>query len=130
MAYMSVPDGTPDDNYDAVGQFTSDGRGNTGTINFTAYVGGDGSTSINISEAGVRYNFSAGVARLSFPTSGTLAVSGTQVMYISPDGNFIFGGSSSFWDFFVGVRKGSATSLTGLYYTAGLSEDASHLNTA
>jgi len=130
MAYMSVPDGDPNDNYDAIGQFTSDGRGNIGTINFTAYDGGDGATPINISETGVRYNFSAGVARLSFPTSGNLAVAGTQVMYISPDGNFIFGGSSAFWDFFVGVRKGSATSLSGLYYTAGLSEDASQLGTA
>ena len=130
MAYMSVPDGNPADNYDAIGQFTADGRGNIGTINFTAYDGGDGATPINISETGIRYNFSANVARLSFPTSGNLAVSGTQVMYISPDGNFIFGGSSSFWDFFVGVRKGSAASLTGLYYTAGLSNDASQLNTA
>jgi len=129
MAYMSVPDGDPADNYDAIGQFTADGRGNIGTINFTAYDGGDGATPINISESGVRYNFSAGVARLTFPTSGNLAVSGTQVMYISPDGNFIFGGSSNFWDFFVGVRKGSATSLGGLYYTAGLAEDASQLNT-
>lgn len=129
MAYMSVTDGNPSDTYDAIGQFTADGRGNIGTVNFTAYIGAGGASPINISETGVRYNFTSGVGRLSFPTSGNLAVSGTQVMYISPDGNFVFGGASDFWDFFVGVRKGSAASLGGLYYTAGLSEDASQLNT-
>jgi uncharacterized protein (TIGR03437 family) len=56
-------------------------------------------------------------------------VAGTQVTYISPDGNFIFGGASDFWDFFVGVKKGTAASLGGLYYEAGLSEDASQLLT-
>jgi len=129
MSYMAVA-GNPANNYDAIGQFTADGRGNIGTINFTAYVGGGGATPINVPETGVRYNFSAGVGRLSFPTSGTTAVAGTQIIYISPDGNFIFGGASDFWDFFVGVKKGSAASLGGLYYTAGLSEDASQLSTA
>jgi len=131
MSYMALLNdqfGDPGSNYDALGQFNSDGRGNIGTVNFTAYLGAN-ATAINVPETGVRYTFSAGVGRLSFPTSGNVAVAGTQIMYISPDGNFIFGGSSNYWDFFVGVRKGSATSLGGLYYTAGLSQDSSQLNT-
>ena len=131
IAYMSVPDGNPGDNYDALGQFTADGRGNIGTVSFTAYTGAGGSSAIPVSESGVRYTFSNGAANLSFPTSGNPAVGGTQFLYISPDGNFVFGGSNSFWDFFVGVRKGTAASFGGgsTYYQAGLTEDASQLGT-
>jgi uncharacterized protein (TIGR03437 family) len=131
LAYMNFPDGTPGATYDALGQLTADGRGNIGTVSFTAYVGG-GATPIPLTETGVRYIFSNGAGNISFPTSGTPAIRGTQFMYISPDGNFIFGGSNSFWDFFVGVRKGTAPSFggTSTYYQAGLSEDASLLNSA
>jgi uncharacterized protein (TIGR03437 family) len=138
MAYFSVPDGDPGDNYDALAQFTADGRGNIGTVNFTAYTGLSGSSPIPVAEAGVHYVFSNGAGNISFPTASNEAVAGTQFLYISPDGNFIFGGSANFWDFFVGVRKGTATSLGGtsasgvcqpqcLYYQAGLSEDSSQL---
>ena len=44
IAYMNVLDGTPGDNYDALGQFTADGRGNIGTVSFTAYFGSDGTS--------------------------------------------------------------------------------------
>ena len=49
-------------------------------------------------------------------------------MYISPDGNFVFGGSPQGWDMFVGVRTGIGTpSFSGLYYQAGLDQNASTL---
>jgi len=132
IAYMNVLDGTPGANYDALGQFTADGRGNIGTVNFTAYLGSNGSSAIPLAETGVRYTFSNGAGNLSFPTSSNQVITGTQFLYISPDGNFIFGGSNSYWDMFVGVRKGTAASFGGksTYYQAGLSEDASQLNTA
>jgi uncharacterized protein (TIGR03437 family) len=130
IAYMNVLDGSPGNTYDALGQFTADGRGNIGTATFTAYLGASGSTAIPITEPGVRYIFSNGAGNISFPTSGNPAVRGTQFLYISPDGNFVFGGSNSNWDFFVGVRKGTAASFGGTYYQAGLSEDASALATA
>jgi uncharacterized protein (TIGR03437 family) len=129
MAYMNFgsTDGSPGANYDALGQFTADGRGNIGTVNFTGYFGASGTAAFNVSEPGVRYIFSNGAANLTFPTSGNPAVAGTQFLYISPDGNFVFGGSPNFWDFFVGVRKGTTASFGGTYYQAGLSEDASQL---
>lgn len=132
IAYMNVLDGTPGNNYDALGQFTADGRGNIGTVNFTGYLGSGGANSFNVAEPGVRYIFSNGAFNLTFPTSGSPAVAGTQFLYISPDGNFVFGGSNNYWDFFVGVRKGSAASFGGnaTYYQAGLSEDASQLSSA
>jgi uncharacterized protein (TIGR03437 family) len=129
IAYMNVLDGTPGNNYDALGTFTADGRGNIGTVNFTGYFGSSGTASFTVAENGVRYIFSNGAANVSFPTSGNPAVGGTQFMYVSPDGNFVFGGSPNNWDFFVGVRKGTAASFGGgsTYYQAGLSEDASQL---
>ena len=130
MAYMNVLDGTPGNNYDAFGQFKADGRGGIGTVNFTAYLGSGGNTALSVREDGVRYTFSNGAGNLSFPTSGNTAVFGTQILYISPDGNFIFGGSNNNWDFFVGVRNGSAASFGGTYSQAGLSEDASQLTSA
>ena len=47
------------------------------------------------------------------------------MLYTSPDGNFIFGGYSSGWDMFVGVRtSGSApTNFNGLYYQMGIDAD-------
>jgi hypothetical protein len=95
IAYMNVLDGSPGNTYDALGQFTADGRGNIGTATFTAYLGASGSTAIPITEPGVRYIFSNGAGNISFPTSGNPAVRGTQFLYISPDGNFVFGGSNS-----------------------------------
>jgi uncharacterized protein (TIGR03437 family) len=52
-------------------------------------------------------------------------------MYISPDGNFIFGGSKSVIDFFVGVRKasGAPPRLDGLYYSAGINYIPGSLDT-
>ena len=47
----------------------------------------------------------------------------TEVPYISPDGNFVFGGSPLGWDFFVGVRTGARhAEFSGLYYQAGIDE--------
>src|SRR6185437_13870266 len=50
--------------------------------------------------------------------------SGQTYMYMSPDGNFVFGGSPNGYDMFVGVRNagsGTSTPLTdGLYYESGL----------
>ncbi len=57
-------------------------------------------------------------------------ITGQKYLYISPDGNFIFGGSPQGWDMFVGVRtSSSAPSFGGLYYQAGLDQDESTLLT-
>ena len=71
----------------------------------------------------VAYAFSNGAASLGFPVSGSL-VSGTKFLYISPDGNFVFGGSPTGWDFFVGVRTGTgAPNFGGLLPSqAGIDE--------
>jgi uncharacterized protein (TIGR03437 family) len=54
-------------------------------------------------------------------------VTGQKFLYISPDGNFVFGGAPEGFDMFVGVRTGSGASLSGLYYQAGIDQDESTL---
>jgi uncharacterized protein (TIGR03437 family) len=106
-------------------QVNPNGAGSLGNISATGYVGYNGSTVIPQSISNVAYNFSNGAANLAFPSSTGL-ISGQKFLYISPDGNFVFGGSPTGWDFFVGVRTGSgAPNFGGLnvpYYQAGVDE--------
>jgi uncharacterized protein (TIGR03437 family) len=126
VAYMNFPDGTIQDNYDALFQLNPDGNGNLGTVNFTGYVG-DGTSPFNLSESSVKYFFSNGAAVVTFPNSSTAAIVGQEYLYFSADGNFVFGGAPNGFDMLVGVRPGSASTLSGLYYQAGLDSDESTL---
>ena len=109
-------------------QLNPDGAGNLGTVNISGYVGGGGATAYSQSSANLKYAFSNGAASINFPTSSSATlVSGQKYVYISPDGNFIFGGSPQGFDFFVGVRMGTGTpSFNGLFYQAGIDEDESN----
>jgi uncharacterized protein (TIGR03437 family) len=96
------------------------GDGSLGTVALSGYVGGS-STAVSQSINGVPYTLSNGAGNISFPISSTNLVSGIHVLYISPDGSFVFGGSPNGWDMFVGVRTGSGTpNFSGLYYQAGM----------
>ena len=113
---------------DALFTMTADGQGNIGTVNVTSYLGASATASTQ-SLSGVTYAFINGAAQLKLGgarTSSTL-VAGTELMYISPDGNFIFGGSASGYDMFVGVRAATSapSNYDGLYYQAGLDLDES-----
>jgi uncharacterized protein (TIGR03437 family) len=127
LAYMSF-DGNPADTIGGMLQLNSDGAGNLGTVGFTGYVGQTGATKYTQSLPSVKYIFSGGAAVVTFATSTSAVLSGQYYMYISPDGNFVVGGSRFGFDLFVGVRTGSGTqSLGGLYYEAGLDQDESTL---
>jgi uncharacterized protein (TIGR03437 family) len=109
---------------DALITFTADGQGNIGTANVTGYIS-DNSSAGTESLTGVTYAFTNGAAQLNFGGSNTALVEGTELLYISPDGNFVFGGSANGFDMFVGVRSATSnpTNYTGLYYQAGLDLD-------
>ncbi len=137
MAYMNFPFnifngyGSPGDAYDALATLNPDGAGSAGTMNVTAYAASNGNTPIPGVETNVRYVFGNGAGTLIIPfSSGSSGIPGNQVLYISPDGNLIFGGSpatsNSPFDMFVGVRTGAGTP-NGLYYQAGLQDDASQV---
>ena len=106
---------------DAVFTMTANGAGNIGNINVTGYIG-TSSTPSTESLSGVTYNFQNGGAQLAFGGSSTSLISGTEVLYVSPDGNFVFGGSVNGFDMFAGVRNATSnpTNYQALYYQAGL----------
>ncbi len=114
---------------DAMFSMTADGQGNIGNVSVTAYTG-SGSSASTESLTGVTYSFANGAAQLKLGGSRTITnsvpsgdlVSGTELLYVSPDGNFIFGGLYDGYDIFVGVRSTSSppSNFAGLYYQAGL----------
>jgi uncharacterized protein (TIGR03437 family) len=110
-------------------QMNPDGAGNSGSLNLTGYVAEGGSTQLTQSVASVKYSLQNGAVILPLPTpSNANLIAGTKWLYITPDGNFAFGGSPTGFDMLVGVRTGSATpSFSGLFYQAGMDEDASTL---
>src|SRR5579871_2425165 len=128
VSYMDLSSGSPLGAIGALLQLNPDGAGNLGNVSISGYYGQNGSSVITQSAPAVRYTFQNGAAVVTFPTSNTLLVTGQKYLYISPDGNFVFGGSPTSWDMFVGVRAASsAPNLGGLYYQAGIDEDDSQL---
>lgn len=113
---------------DALFTMTADGSGSISAVNVTAYIGGN-ATAATQNISGVTYAFSNGAAQVKFggKRGGSTILAGTEVLYISPDGNFIFGGSSNGYDMFVGVRAAASapSNYAGLYYQAGLDLDES-----
>jgi uncharacterized protein (TIGR03437 family) len=115
---------------DALLTMTANGQGTIGTVNVTGYVGTN-STASTETLTGVTYAFSNGAAQLNFGgTAGSGLIAGTELLYITPDGNFIFGGSYNGFDMFAGVRAATSnpSNYDGLYYQAGLDLDNSTLS--
>ncbi len=116
---------------DALFTMTADGQGNIGTVNATDYLNGSG-TATTQTLSGVTYTFANGAAQLKLggKRNTTTLLAGTELLYISPDGNFVFGGSDDSWDMFVGVRAATSppSNYQGLYYQAGLDLDTAATN--
>lgn len=127
MMQVDSPSGSPSDTIETQFTLNPDGNGNLGTVRVAGYIAGYGSASQNVSNA--RYFFSNGAANVNFGNaSSTSLIAGTEYLYFSPDGNFVFGGSPTGWDMIVGVRSPStAPAFSGLYYQAGLNQDESQL---
>ena len=131
LAYINFPDGYVKDAVQANFQLKVGTPGDLGAVQVTAYQGSglfpQSDSSGNISENSLSYFFSNGAYNFSFPKSG-VPVAATQFLYTSPDASFVFGGSPTGWDIFVGVQTGANSSnFGGLYYQAGIDEDESHL---
>src|SRR5581483_4252871 len=128
VADMDFPDGTVTDNRDSWFQLTADGQGNISPINVQGYIAASGST-VTQTISGAHYSFSNEAANVAL--GGTLTnsnlIAGNKILYISPDGNLIFGGAPDGWDMFVGVRvssgPGANNTFNGLYYQGGIVED-------
>jgi uncharacterized protein (TIGR03437 family) len=118
---------------DALFNMTADGQGNIGNITATTY-SATNTTPTTQSLSGVTYAFTNGAAEIKFggKTGSSNLIAGTHLLYISPDGNFIFGGSYLGYDMFVGVRAATSppSNYNGLYYQAGLALDESTAGSA
>ena len=117
LADMDAPNGIS-----SMFQMNPDGAGNLGNVTITGYIEGYGSSLATQTSTGVRYTNPGGAEVVTFanPSNASLIL-GQKYLYISPDGNFVFGGSPTSWDFLVGIRTASGTpSFGGLYYQAGI----------
>jgi uncharacterized protein (TIGR03437 family) len=129
LAHFDVTNGQVTNMRDAWVQFNANGAGGYSNGTATGFVEpGTGvvtsaPAAANQSIGNNTYAFSNGAANINFGTGGTL-IAGNKILYTTPDGNFVFGGSTTGWDFFVGVRNSTSQPLLdGLYYQAGLYED-------
>jgi uncharacterized protein (TIGR03437 family) len=108
---------------DALFTMTADGQGNIGNVSVNGYTGSS-ATPVTQSLTGATYTFTNGAAavKLGGTRNSSTLVAGDELLYISPDGNFIFGGNYSGYDMFVGVRAATSppTNFDSLYYQAGL----------
>ena len=127
VAYVNFPNLNMDQARDALYQIKPDGNGGLASVNAGGFIGGD-YTPVNQVVDNATYSFTAGVGTLGF--GGTLTaqnlLAGEQRLYVSPDGEFIFGGGTNAWDMFVGVRVASDVppdALNGLFYSAGVDLD-------
>jgi uncharacterized protein (TIGR03437 family) len=112
---------------DATFVFNSTGAGSIGNISASGWYldPNFGPTPVSQNLSGTHYTFTNGAANVTFGGSQTLLPSGV-LLYISPDGNFIFGGTFNGFDMYVGVRVTSGTpTFNGLYYEAGIDFDGS-----
>jgi len=135
MVDIDFPSGVVTDTRETTFQLRPDGNGNVGSVQLTGYIAGAGSKVItqNISSR-VPYFASNGAFNINFgggsvnPANSTL-IAGTKYLYLSQDGNFVFGGDpTNAWDMILGVRQGSGTpGFSGLYYQAGAIVDNSQL---
>lgn len=104
-----------------------DGAGHLGNFAISGY-GSDGST-LTQNATNIPYKFSNNAAIITYPKNSNANFYSDQVfVYYSPDSNFIFGGSESGYDIFLGVKNaadGASTPLSGLYYEIGMEQSAS-----
>lgn len=127
---LDSPSGSIGDARDSFFTGTADGNGNFTCVTGTGYVANNGGSATNQCSS-AKYSFSNGAGNIAFGGSplttlpsnlDSILLSGNYYVYISPDGNFIFGGSPNGWDIFVGVRNesGAPSNFSGLYYQAGM----------
>ena len=117
----NFPSGNENQARDMIFPLNPNGQGSLGTVNLTGFIGAGGAA-VSQTVTNAVYSVASGALTLGFGGSGTL-ISGNALCYLTPDGNFFFGGSATGFDMIVGVRALSGNAapdvLKGLYYQAG-----------
>lgn len=121
---------------DALIQMSSTGSGSV-NASMNGYFGGGGTQVYTQVSPGLKYIYSNGAANITFPNNTNANFIGyagqtNEYLYMSPDGNFVFGGSPTDADIFVGVKTNGSnpSAFSGLFYQAGLDDDDSQGNGA
>lgn len=128
-AHMDLPSADPATVQTALFQMRLNAQGGTaGDVEVGGYRASAPTTKITQSVSGVSYAVGQTDGRLTFPATTGAFISGEKILYTSADGRLIFGGSTDGYDFFVGLRAGTAAA-SGLYAQAGLDQDASKFAT-
>ncbi|MBV9747013.1 MAG: hypothetical protein JO099_24895 [Acidobacteriia bacterium] len=116
-------------------QMAPNGSGNVPGFTANGFITANGSkqtsqsvpsASYMISSNAVVYNLAGSI---SSGNANNVLIAGQKYFYLSPDGNFVVGGSPTGWDMIVGVRtsSGGTATFSGLYYQAGGLVDNSQL---
>jgi uncharacterized protein (TIGR03437 family) len=108
----------------------ADGNGNISTITLTGSAENLNATTVTQTVSGATYSISGATGgMLNIPNSNnSQLVSGSKTLYVSSDGNFVVGGSTTGADMIFGFRAASSPSnslLNGTYFTAGIDADLS-----
>ena len=124
--------GTDVDVKNVLFKITPDGKGNLGTLNLQGWANSQNGTFLTQSATGATYSFASdGGATLTVPAPTGVATpqvlfSGSRIMYVSSDGNFVLGWNPSGYDIFFGVKAlavtGTDTLFSGLYYLSGMGD--------
>lgn len=113
---------------------TPDGKGGLATVTVNGHVAGAAGTLVTQSLSSASYSFTGGIGTIAFPASASAQTltAGNKQLFVSPDGKFVFGGSTTGWDIFIGVSAvvppPPGAPQSGLYYQAGIDQDVSQLS--
>ncbi len=128
MAYTNYPSPLDGDLYDAHFTLNANGSNSVSASGLSGYYLSNNGTLTNQANATAKYVASGGAIAMTFPpvSNSTFFLSGSEYLYFSPDGNFVFGGSPNQADMMIGVKNTSGSTLAnGLFYNAGMYGDAS-----
>jgi uncharacterized protein (TIGR03437 family) len=121
----------PASDEDAQIQMSANGSGQI-NASMNGYIGEGGSAVYSQVSNGLNYIYSNGAAVITFPNNSNASFIGwngqeNEYLYMSPDGNFVFGGAPNDLDIFVGVKSNGSnpSGFSGLFYQAGIDDDES-----
>jgi uncharacterized protein (TIGR03437 family) len=106
----------------------ADGNGGISTITLTGSANNLTATTVTQTVSGATYTLSGATGgTLNIPNAVTSQlVTGSKTLYVSADGNYVVGGSTTGADMIFGFRAATSPSnslLSGTYYTAGIEAD-------
>lgn len=133
LAYVNLPGFNMDELRDVMFRIQGNGAGGlavsgTETGQLSGKIAGN-LNPVNQTINGSTYSFTGGIGTLNFnATAGAqILVAGSKQLYASADGAFVFGGSITGFDMFVGIRTPlgvvSPSVFDYLYYQAGIEVD-------